>query len=77
MKEIELTDYQTFITSRARENYFEVVKNKYDFVQFVNEDCQYKLYLYTIVGPQDPLTFPNSLMENMLDEMIQRSYSNE
>ena len=70
MKEIELTDYQTFITSRARENYFEVVKNKYDFVRFVNEDCQYRLYLYTVVGPQDHLTFPNNLIESRLDKII-------
>ena len=77
MKQIELTDYQVFITSRARENYFDAVKNKYDFYQFWEENCQYHLALYTIIGPQDPLTFGTDLTSKTLDELVQRSYLNE
>ena len=47
MIELELTDYQTFITSKARENYFNSVKQYYDYVRFTEENCQYQLYLYT------------------------------
>ena len=47
MIELELTDYQTFITSKARENYFNSVKQYYDCVRFTEENHQYQLYLYT------------------------------
>ena len=47
MVELELTDYQTFITSNARENYFNSVKQYYDCVRFAEENHQYQLYLYT------------------------------
>ena len=46
MIQIELTDYQTFITSKARENYFNSVKQYYDCVRFTEENHQYQLYLY-------------------------------
>lgn len=47
MTELELTDYQTFITSKARENYFNAVKQYYDYVLFTEENNQYQLYLFT------------------------------
>ena len=68
MKEIELTDVQSFITKVARRNYFELVQNRYDFVRFWEEDCRYYLALYTIIGPQDHLTFGTELTSNYLKD---------
>lgn len=50
MTQIELTDFQTFITSKARENYFNAVKKYYDYARFTEENCQYQLYLYTTIN---------------------------
>ena len=45
-KEIKLIDYQSFITSEARQRYYESVGNKYAYVCFRDIQDLYYLYLY-------------------------------
>jgi len=45
-KQIELIDYQSFISKEARDRYFEKIKDSYDYVCFRDIDNIYYLYLY-------------------------------
>ena len=72
MKQIELTDYQVFITKKARSNYLDLVKSKYDFYELIDNENgrMYELCLYTSKTPEPVYTPDGRYTVNMNGEWV-------